>query len=351
MNKLINILLIYALALLTTNCGDKISEPQEPTDTGISQSDAINIARGADVSWLTEMEQEGISFYYDNGAKGDCLDILKSTGINAVRFRIWVDPEGGWCSTEDVLKKARRAMIAGLDIMLDFHYSDSWADPGKQNIPAAWKDYAFSQLINVVESYTESTLQQFKNEGIEVKWIQIGNETGNGMLWPYGRADISGAGYVMLNNAAYDGAKSVYPDAKCIVHLQNGDDNSLYTWLFDILKEYNGKWDVIGFSLYPEPDNWVKKVSDMKSNMEKLIARYDKDLMICEIGMGNSYSLVCKKFIESCIELGESIPDGRMLGVFYWEPQVYNDWHGYKKGAFTSSGCPSSALQGFNYRK
>lgn len=351
MNKILKTLSFLAIGASAISCSDSDKNDLKPIDPDNTQQSSINIARGADVSWLTEMEQEGVLFYYDNGTRGDCLDILKSTGINAVRFRIWVDPEGGWCSTEDVLKKARRAKLAGLDIMLDFHYSDSWADPGQQNIPKAWEDQAFSQLIVEIERYTESTLREFKQEGIDVKWVQIGNETGNGMLWPFGRADISGAGYAMLNNAAYDGVKKVYPGALCVIHLQNGDDNSLYTWLFDILKKYDGKWDVIGCSLYPDPDNWEKKLSDMKSNMEKMIARYDKDVMICEIGMGNSYSQICKKFIEGCIDLGESIPGGRMLGVFYWEPEVYNDWHGYKMGAFTAAGSPSTAMQGFLYRK
>jgi len=304
-------------------------------------------AIGADISWLTEMEAKGIKFKFPSGEEGNCIDILKSQRISACRLRLWVNPANGYCSTRDVITKAKRAKEAGWDIMLDFHYSDTWADPGKQTVPAQWTGLDLGGLQEKVSEYTKATLKEFKDAGIDPKWVQVGNETGNGMLWPYGKADTNPKGYAALNNAGYDAVKDIFPDAKVIVHLQNGQDTELFKWLFNLLKTNGGKWDIIGMSLYPEPNNYESMVNSCKYTMIEMVNRYNCDIMLCEVGMGNSYMQQCKKFLTLCLGLKDEIPGGRFKGVFYWEPQVYNDWNGYKKGAFTSDGKPSDALNAF----
>lgn len=323
----------------TVEPNDPEPEPDEPTS-----NEEFTLIKGADVSWLTQMEAEGIGFYHSDGQKADCMEILQSLGMNTFRFRVWVNPADGWCNKEDLINKAVRASKLGIDVMVDFHYSDSWADPSKQNIPASWKDMNLDELCVAVSEHTKDVLNDLKNAGVTPKWVQVGNETGNGMLWPYGQADKNPSGYAKLNNAGYDAVKEVFPEAKVIVHVQNGNNNNLFRWLFDILKNNDGKWDVIGMSLYPEQNDYKSMVSDCKLNIEDLIARYNKDVILCEVGMGNSYVSEMKDFLNRCFNLSTQISDNRFLGVVYWEPQVYNDWNGYRKGAFTSEGRPSEAL-------
>lgn len=164
------------------------------------------------------------------------MKLVQSLGVDAVRLRVWVNPQNGWCNQDDLLVKARRAKHLGMRLLIDFHYSDTWADPGQQNKPAAWSTLSFSELKAAVASHTTSVLQLLKDNGIQPEWVQVGNETGNGMLWEDGKASVNMANYAALNNAGYDAVKAILPNSKVIVHLQNGQDNSLFRWLFDGLK-------------------------------------------------------------------------------------------------------------------
>lgn len=331
----------------TATNGDK---GESNADNGIFESpEAFKLCKGADISWLTEMEAAGWKFYYDDGTQGDCIDILKGKGVNAIRLRVWVNPPNGYCGTEDVIAKAKRSVEAGMDVMIDFHYSDSWADPSKQTVPAAWQGQNADELIANIGAYTTDVLTKLADNGVTPKWVQVGNETGNGMLWPYGQADKNPKTYADMVTAGYNAVKNVCPDAKVIVHLQNGQDKNLFTWNLNILKTYGAKYDVVGMSLYPEPNNYTTMVAQCKANMQSIISTYDKDVMLCEVGMGNSYVTQCKEFLTQCFQLSEEINNDRFLGVLYWEPQCYNDWNGYKKGCFTNAGAPSAAMDAFSY--
>ena len=135
-------------------------------------------AKGADVSWLTEMEHDGVKFYNQNGKAEECMWLLRDLGTNAIRLRVWVNPEGGWCGKDDVIAKASRAQALGYRLMIDFHYSDTWADPGNQKIPAAWKNYDFEQMKQAVANHTKDVLSALKKNGVtNVEWVQVGNET------------------------------------------------------------------------------------------------------------------------------------------------------------------------------
>ena len=320
------------------------------TETGTGTEPAVTdafFAKGADISWVTQMESEGVKFYSRSGAQQDLFQILKDEGINSIRLRAWVNPADGWCSTDDVVAKALRAKAAGMKIMIDFHYSDSWADPGKQNKPNAWKDENITQLVSSVSDYTKSVLTTLKSNGISPAWVQVGNETNDGMLWPEGQASKSMANFAQLVNAGYDAVKSVFPDTKVIVHISNGFDNSLFRWVFDGLKNNGARWDVIGMSLYPDAGNWSYYNSQCLSNINDVISRYNKEIMICEVGMSVSDSLLCKNFILDLIRKSRSVAGNKCLGVFYWEPECYNGRYGYMLGAFNNSGQPTIALDAF----
>jgi arabinogalactan endo-1,4-beta-galactosidase len=317
-----------------------------PTDT-IPKPVPASFAKGADISWLTQMENSGYSFFDSTGAKMDCMSLLKSLGINSIRLRAWVNPSGGWCNTADLVTKAVRANNLGLKIMIDFHYSDIWADPGHQTKPSGWAALDFTSLIDTVYSYTHHVLDTLKSNGINPVWVQIGNETNDGMLWEDGRASTNMAQFAKLINAGYQAVKSVNDSTKVIVHISNGYDNTMFRWMFDGLTSSGANFDIIGMSLYPSTSNWQSLDAQCLTNMKDMVSRYGKPVMICEIGMDVSAPAVCRSFIADIISKTNSLSNGEGLGVFYWEPESYN-WQGYTLCAFDNNGKPTVALYGFS---
>jgi arabinogalactan endo-1,4-beta-galactosidase len=311
-------------------------------------SDTVAFAKGADVSWVTQMEASNISFFNSAGTATECMTLLKSLGMNSIRLRAWVNPSSGWCNTKDLLVKALRAKNLGMRIMIDFHYSDTWADPSHQTIPAAWASLSFSALETAMTNYTTNVLDTLKTKDITPEWVQVGNETGNGMMWPAGNATTSMANYAALVTTGYNAVKAVFPKAKVIVHLQNGYDNSLYEWLFDGLKNNGAKWDVIGMSLYPPTTGWSTYNTQCLANMNDMVSRYGSEVMICEVGMPWDSPTICQSFLTDLIAKVKSVSNNKGLGVFYWEPESYNNWQGYTLGAFDNSGKPTVALNAFN---
>jgi len=304
-------------------------------NSGIS---AQQFALGADVSWLTEMEKYNRKFFTSDGQQKECMTLLKENiGMNAIRLRVWVNPAGGWNGLQDVLVKAKRANALGMKLMIDFHYSDTWADPGKQTKPVAWTNLDFNQLKKAVYDHTYQVMDSLKYYGIYPEWVQVGNETGNGMLWETGKASVSMSNYTQLNNSGYDAVKAVSPASKVIVHLHNGYDNGLFRWIFDGLKTNGGKYDVIGMSLYPNwyttPNDWVNANKACLTNMNDMVSRYGKEVMIVECGMSWDKAAECKNFLADLITKTKSVSGGKGTGVFYWEPQCYN-WNNYSLGAF-----------------
>lgn len=345
-------LLVISIPFVFLSCssGSSSDNGDNTDDNNKPSTSTTAFAKGADVSWLTEMENAGKKFYDSNGNAKECMALLKSIGMNAIRLRVWVNPSDGWCNKDDVLKKAVRANKLGMRIMIDFHYSDSWADPSKQTIPSAWQSYSLSQLETAVASHTKEVLNLLKTNSITPEWVQIGNETSNGMLWEIGKASTNMANYAALNNAGYDAAKSVFPNIKVIVHLDKGYDSSLYSWMFGSLKSSGGKWDVIGMSLYPSYASSIGTYSvvDDKciANINSLVATYKTPVMICEVGMPWDDSNA-KAFLTDIITKAKAVSNGNCLGVFYWEPEAYNGWKNYSLGAFDNSGKPTSALDAF----
>lgn len=303
--------------------------------------------KGADISWITEQESQSIKFYNSAGVQKDIFQILKEQGLNSIRLRVWVNPSNDWCNKADMLAKAIRAKNAGFRVLIDFHFSDSWADPGQQNKPAAWASQDISALKTAVYNHTTDVLTTLKEHGITPEWVQIGNETNDGMLWPEGKASTNMVNFAGLVQSGYNAVKSVNNNIKVIVHISNGYDNALFRWIFDGLRANNVNYDIIGMSMYPTTNNWQNLNTDCLNNMNDMVARYNKEVMIVEVGMPNNDAAICKDFIADLITKVKSVSSAKGLGLMYWEPQAYNGWKNYGLGAFDNSGKPTIAMDAF----
>jgi arabinogalactan endo-1,4-beta-galactosidase len=341
--------LLLAFILITA-----LACKKSPADNGSNGGGTTNppptntvIAKGADVSWTTQMEAAGMKFYNSAGTQQDCMQILKDLGMNSIRLRVWVDPTNGWCNTADVVAKAIRAKNLGMKVLLNFHYSDSWADPGKQTKPAAWAGQNMAALLQSITAHTTAVLAALKTNGVVPVWVQVGNETNDGMLWPDGKASVNMNNFAQMINAGYNAVKAADASIKVVVHVSNGHDNALFRWMFDGLKNNGAQWDIIGMSLYPTAANWQTMNNQCLANMNDMVSRYGKDVMVTETGMSWDQATACNSFIADLISKVQSVNGGRGLGVFYWEPESYNNWQGYTLGAFDNSGKPTVALNAF----
>ena len=335
---------------------------------GVAQS--IPFERGADVSWATEMEADGKVFRNADGEVTDLFALMKQIGMTAIRLRVWVNPArfgyGAWCDKADVVAKAKRAHAQGLDVMIDFHYSDFFADPGNQTLPLDWQGYTRQQVKEALSTHTCDVLQTLKNLGIEPRWVQVGNETNSGMVWDFGRIDWSLSGltryqnYVEMSNVGYDAVKSVLPDANVIVHL-GGTENAL--WFFTDFKAAGGKFDMIGLSHYPTAAEWNSTSSsathsnvNAASYVRQAIQRFQVPVMICETGFDGWRPELASEVMHDLMDRMKAIP--QCAGVFYWEPEVDGQWKpayyyqvgwgAYGMGAFTTDGRPTAALDAFS---
>ncbi len=310
------------------------------------------IAKGADISWMTEMESDGIIWKDNEMNTRDLFPLLKEYDLNVVRLRVWVDPDNspanGWCDIEDMVTKAKLAQAEGMDIMICTHYSDWWADPGKQNKPAGWTSMTVSQLETAVYNHTIDILTALQNEGITPKWVQIGNETDDGMLWPTGKAYLNGfSSYAKFIDAGSNAVKTFNSNIETILHLSNGNDNNLYRWNIDGLINSGfdfSRIDIIGMSLYPQENNWISMVDDAYMNMLDMQSRYNKDVMLVEVGYPNERPDISFQFLIYMIEKTK-LAGG--LGVLYWEPIAHSNFNSYPKGAWDNDGSPSIAMDAF----
>lgn len=309
-----------------------------------------SFAKGADVGWLTEMEAAGKKFYNKAGVQKDLLDILKEQGMDSIRLRVWVNPaDGTYHNMTDVLAKAKRAKAAGMRVMIDFHYSDTWADPGKQAKPAQWSAYTIDQLVTAVADHTRSSLILLRDAGVAPEWVQVGNETNNGMLWEEGRASANMNNFARLVTSGYDAVKEIFPQTKVIVHISNCHDNSLFRWIFDGLKNNGGKFDVIGASSYPTTNTgstWQATNAACATNLNDMVARYKVPVIIAEVGVPWDHASA-KTIVADLITKTRAVNGAQGLGIFYWEPEAYGGWKGYSLGAFDNTGKPAAAMDAF----
>lgn len=321
-------------------------------NTSTTNFSTNSIRKGADISWMTEMESKGFVWKDNSGTVKELMPLLKEYDLDAVRLRVWVNPENssvnGWCDIEDMVTKALLAKNAGLDVMLTIHYSDFWADPGKQYKPSAWQNMSVSQLETAIYNHTTDILNALEQENITPKWIQIGNETNDGILWTTGRVTINGfTNYAKFLNAGASAVKTFDNNIKTIIHLSSGNDNELYKWNIGGLID-NGlivdNFDIIGLSLYPSLHDWQELVDAAYRNMTDLKARYNKDVMLVEVGSLSIRPDIAYQFLMYAIEKTKEVGG---LGVFYWEPIAHKNWQSYSKGAWDEDGSPSLAMDAF----
>lgn len=319
-----------------------------------AESSDSSFVRGADISWLPQMEASGYIFRNDNGEAEDCFKILKNFGINSIRLRTWVnpsdDPISGHCNKEETIEMAKRAKEWKMRIMINFHYSDSWADPAKQNKPKAWQELNFEELKKAMYDYTVDVMKGLKQEGIAPEWVQIGNEIPTGFLYPDGSTD-SWPQLAALLNQGYDAVKSVSPESKVILHIDQGNNNARFRNWFDNAKKHDVKYDIIGMSYYPywldgKPD-YTESIDDLGNNLKDMANRYGKEVMVVEVGgeddkVQNTYDM-----LKAVITKVKEVPNNKGLGVFYWEPQGARSWSHYPLSAWGDDGKPTKALEAF----
>lgn len=361
--KLSYLFLSFALAVFSGCGGGGDDNHPEEIDEPAAPVTEVSFAKGADISWASEMIKTGAKFQDSKGAS-DLFQVLKNLGMNSIRLRVWVDPldPDKWSGQADVVNMAEQAKKAGLAILVDFHYSDIFADPGRQTAPSGWPVETVDKAAGALASHTTSVLGALKSKGIVPAWVQVGNETNNGMVWDIGRIDWNKSGsarysnYVKLSNAGYDAVKQVFPDTPVIVHIANAFSAGDYDgWFFKEFKEAGGKFDIIGLSHYPMSESgttWSQMNSLAVSSIKTLASKRSCKVMVCEVGVKPSASdagSCLKSFLDSVKALGPEV----CAGVFYWEPEVdgkwkpaiyskkglvCDGWGAYDMGAFSSSG-------------
>ncbi|GAB3125292.1 hypothetical protein GCM10027160_47760 [Streptomyces calidiresistens] len=295
--------------------------------------------RGVDISSLAKSEDLGGVYREANGRPGDPVEILRRGGSNWARLKVWVDPADGYNTEEHVLRIARRTHAAGMRLLVDFHYSDTWADPGKQFKPAAWTNLDFPGLRDAVRAHTTDVLGALVDQGTPAAMVQIGNELNGGMLWPDGSHE-NWPRLAELLTAGAEAARASTPGIRIALHLADGGDNGLYRWWFDNAVRYGVPFDVIALSFY---GYWHGTLAELSHNMNDVSARYDRDVVVVETAY--PFRLGSDDDHEDIIDLPSELVDGypatpegqvawmrdicaavaavpnrRGLGVFYWEP-------------------------------
>jgi arabinogalactan endo-1,4-beta-galactosidase len=268
---------------------------------------------GADISWLPQIEADGKKFF-ENGKEINAISLLRDHGFNYIRLRIFVNPENekgyapgkGYCGLRYTLEMAQRIKKAGMKLLLDFHYSDYWADPQQQFKPQSWATLDFKTLKDSLKTYTTNVLLALKQQGTLPAMVQIGNEINHGILWPDGH--ISNPGQLAeLLKAGAEGVEAVDPGIPVMMHIALGGQNDEAVFWLDNMIARGVRFDIIGLSYYPR---WHGTLDDLKSNMNDLVKRYHKPLNVVE------YS----DYKREVHEIVFSLPDGMGKGACIWEP-------------------------------
>ncbi|HUA39776.1 MAG TPA: glycosyl hydrolase 53 family protein [Candidatus Sulfopaludibacter sp.] len=354
---LLGVWMLAAIILFPTT--GRASNPAPPAAARVNPAPFY---LGADISTLSEVERRG-GVYMDGSKPGDALSIFIKHGWTCFRLRIWVDPTNGVNGLAYTTKLARRIKDAGGTFMLDFHYSDWWADPQKQNKPAAWANLDFDNLVEQTRSYTAQVVKTLKAAGATPDFVQIGNEITGGMLWPDGQVRVplstvkvfGGDVTVIKPPEPYDDARQwdrlirlIKADAsgvrsvtvpedhvRIVIHIDCGGDWPVTKWYFDHLTQAGVDYDVIGQSYYP---NWHGTLENVRDNLRHTIERYHKDVMIVETAYPSrnthpspaaAKNMVWpmtaegqEQFLADLIKTVKAAPEGRGMGVIYWHPEA-----------------------------
>lgn len=310
--------------------------------------------RGVDLSGVPKNEAHGAVYFSADGTRSvDPVEIMAEHGATLGRLRVWVDPVDGWCTPERTVEMARRIRRAGMDVLVDFHYSDEWTDPGAQHVPAAWSDLGVDGLVDAVAEHTRSTLLALREAGIDVAMVQVGNEINPGMLWPHGQtwdvdeADgVAGARWEDLCRFLAAGSQAVaevFPRAEVMLHLTNIHDGiEGLTWWFEQVLARDVPFDLIGLSYYPY---WHGTLGDLQEAVAVLSERCARDVVVVETAypftLEDDPRVPYPNIVDGATPLPEGYPatpagqaaffravqdvtvsaaGGRGRGAVYWEP-------------------------------
>lgn len=273
---------------------------------------------GADISWLPEMEARGEKLLY-NGEEKDGVLLLRECGFNTVRLRVFVHPEQekgyspgkGFCDQEHTLAMARRVKEAGMDLLLNFHYSDYWADPQQQNQPQAWTGKGFDALRDSLAAHTVQVMTALKNQGTPPAMVQVGNEINHGMLWPDGHISQPD-NLAALLRAGVEAVESVDPTVPIMMHIALGGQNDESVFWLDNMIARGVRFDLIGLSYYPR---WHGTLDDLQANLLALTQKYHKPVNVVE------YSWYKKEVHDIVFGL----PGDMGKGACIWEPYGWGE--------------------------
>lgn len=291
-------------------------------------------AIGADLSFMKQAEDNGFVFK-ENGQAKPCIQIFKDHGYNWIRLRLFHTPTQLPNNLEYTIELAKDAKNHGFKFLLDYHYSDTWADPGKQFLPKAWEGKSHIELVQAVFEYTCATMIAFRDAGVFPDMVQIGNEISNGMLWPDGKLPDNWDNFAALVQAGINGVFASCENNPCpeiMIHIDKGGDKNFTKYFFDKLNAYGIKYDVIGQSYYPW---WHGSLLDLRECLNFTAKEFNKDIILVEA----AYNWTPKEYIDKNPPFPESpegqrdfldeinrivldLPDARGIGIFWWEPAV-----------------------------
>jgi arabinogalactan endo-1,4-beta-galactosidase len=295
---------------------------------------ALDYAIGADLSFLKQAEDRG-TIFKDNNEPKPGLEIFKNHGYNWIRLRLFHTPTSLPNNLEYTIALAQEAKKLGYKFLLNYHYSDTWADPGKQYIPKAWEGKSHQELVQAVFEYTRDTIIAFRDADVMPDMVQNGNEIINGMLWPDGRLPNNWDNFAELVKAGIDGVdagKGEEPRPLIMVHIDKGGNKEATKSFFDKFNSYGIDYDVIGQSYYPW---WHGSLLDLRENLIFMANEYGKDIIIVEAAYNWRPAEYRNKlapfpetgdgqrqFLDEVHRMVLSTPDNRGKGVFWWEPAV-----------------------------
>jgi arabinogalactan endo-1,4-beta-galactosidase len=277
---------------------------------------------GADISWVQQREASGAR-YSDNGVEKDILAILQDHGFNFIRLRVFNDPTKstprdrpysmqGYCDLAHTIAMGQRVKAAGMGLLIDFHYSDSWADPGKQYTPSAWANLPFDDLIKTMHDWTKESLTRMKQAGAEPDMVQVGNEITPGLMTDRGGNVRDWSQLARLLKAGLSAVKEADPKILTMLHIDKGGDNAATRGWVDAALAQGVEFDVLGLSCY---QRWQGPLTGWKANFEDLAARYPKlKFVMAEVDAQ----------AVQANDIMRSLPAGRGLGTFIWEPTANN---------------------------
>ena len=328
--------------VLLAACGGSSTEPTVRQLPG-------SVVLGADVSALERIEQAG-GVFRDGGTPGDAIAILKAHATTLFRLRLFVNPNDSDVQVNDLaytLRMAKRVKAAGAKLLLDIHYSDTWADPGHQATPAAWASLGMDSLAQRVQSYTTDVVSQLKAAGALPDIVQVGNEIDNGMLWPLGQLYVPGADtgvawiqFTRLLKAGISGVRAALApgdSVRIMLHCSQGGSVGGTQWFFDHMDAYGVPYDLIGLSYYPF---WHGGVATLQANLVATAQRYGRDVTVVETaypwraggweGMASDLSAMTwpvspagqAQFLRDVLAAVAAVPDGHGAGVLWWYPEA-----------------------------